>query len=271
MHNQSAEGIAHVGGWYKSGVITPAYIQAALAFADTVLHCGAAAAALAEAARCVAGARVAAAAAAGAGVQAAAVAAGAAAGQGAESRGPGPAWRFPADDAASHLHLAGAGLLLVSLTIVPRLHALADPWTMSASTTPPCLACICAQTHMVVTDQASCGAQGSQCSDELVAAAEEAARAIQQYEGAAAPTEGSVHMQQGAEPPEFASLLQLPQAFQPQPCSAYDADFEVLQEVALWCIAVHFNKVILACTSDANAAGGRMLMLDRNMVQVADC
>jgi hypothetical protein len=78
--------------------------------------------------------------------------------------------------------------------------------------------------------------QGAHCSDQLAAAAEEAAGAIQRFEGMAAPAEGSVHIQQGAEPPDFAAALQLPSGFQPQPCSAYDADFEVS-----CCVAKQFD------------------------------
>ena len=69
--------------------------------------------------------------------------------------------------------------------------------------------------------------QGAQCGDQLAAAAEDAAGAIERFEGVAAPANGSVHVQQGAEPPDFAAVLQLPPSFQPEPCSAYDAEFVV--------------------------------------------
>jgi hypothetical protein len=69
--------------------------------------------------------------------------------------------------------------------------------------------------------------QGAQCSDQLAASAEDAAGAIERFEGVAAPANGSVHVQQGAEPPDFAAVLQLPPSFRPEPCSAYDADFAV--------------------------------------------
>lgn len=76
--------------------------------------------------------------------------------------------------------------------------------------------------------------QGAQCSDQLATSAEDAAGAIERFEGMAAPANGSVQVRQGAEPPDFAALLQLPPSFQPEPCSAYDADFAVSCSIAAY-------------------------------------
>lgn len=69
--------------------------------------------------------------------------------------------------------------------------------------------------------------QGSQSSKELLQAGQEAADAVQCYEGTAAPTDGTLLVAEGSEPAEFAAALQLPHGFAAQPCAAYDSDFAV--------------------------------------------
>ena len=118
---------------------------------------------------------------------------------------------------------------------------------MSISTMSPFVhfdaACCCA------LQPPSCDCvQGAQCSDQLAAAAEDAADAIERFEGVAAPANGSVHVQQGAEPPDFAAALQLPPSFQPEPCSAYDADFAVSCCVAARVKRRSCRPQLLICT-----------------------
>ncbi len=69
--------------------------------------------------------------------------------------------------------------------------------------------------------------QGAQSSKELLQAGQEAADAVQCYEGTAAPTDGTLLVAEGSEPAEFAAALQLPHGFAAQPCAAYDSDFAV--------------------------------------------